>query len=398
MINKMQKKERGNVKDVTYLVGMKKIIPMVLIFNLIIMLMKIIWDTRKYTVSEHEKWLDEVLPNHKRLTDSVVTILQSLLDSKGIDYLSVTGRTKNKKSALDKIKRKNYDEPAIKMTDLSGIRVIVYFESDIERVLKIVEEAFNVDKHNSLNQDQKLSVNQIGYRSVHSVCDIGKLREGLSENVGLNGLKFEIQIRTVLQHAWAELAHDSNYKFTEKLPPKIERTINLYAGMLEIADKGFSDIRKDIDKYKENVKFDFKSNNLNVSIDTISLLEFMMKLDKKNKIPTKFLMKNRDYSGIINDLEQLGITTIKELENIIPKNYSYLINKAKRKYTIYGHLTNWMILYDFKKYKDIIPSSVTIPKDIRDDIFKNVLTKAEYDEFCKLYKTHLSNDEVSFND
>ncbi|QQE95072.1 GTP pyrophosphokinase family protein [Providencia huaxiensis] len=349
-------------------------------------------------MSEHEKWLDEVLPNHRRLTDSVVTILQSLLDSKSIDYLSVTGRTKNKKSALDKIKRKKYDDPSIKMTDLSGVRVIVYFESDIERVLKIVEEAFNVDKHNSLNQDQKLSVNQIGYRSVHSVCDIGKLREGLSENVGLNGLKFEIQIRTVLQHAWAELAHDSNYKFTEKLPPEIERTINLYAGMLEIADKGFSEIRKDIDKYKENVKFDFKSNNFNISIDTISLLEFMMKLDKNNKIPTKFLMKNRDYSGVINDLEQLGITTIKELENIIPKNYSHLINKAKRKYTIYGHLTNWMIIYDFKKYKDIIPSSVTIPKDIRDDIFKNVLTKTEYDEFCKLYKTHLSNDEVSFND
>lgn len=46
-----------------------------------------------------------------------------------------------------------------------------------------------------------MSVDQTGYRSVHFVCDIGSARAALPEFNGLSGLKFEIQIRTVLQHA-----------------------------------------------------------------------------------------------------------------------------------------------------------------------------------------------------
>lgn len=338
-------------------------------------------------MSEHEKWLDKVLPNHKRLTDSVVTILQSLLDSEGVDYLSITGRTKDKEGALEKINRKKYDDPVIKMTDLSGIRVIVYSESDIDKVTKLIEDAFNLDKENSFNQDQKLSDNRIGYRSVHSVCDIGKKRECLSENAELKGLKFEIQVRTILQHAWAEVAHGRSYKFTGKLPLEIAREINLYAGLLETADKGFDRIRKQIDEYKITTRNNFIANKFNIPIDSISLVEFFDDLSA-NSIRTNFPFKSRDYSGIIKDLEKLGIEKIQDLKSIIPKNYADLINNSDRKYAIYGHLTNWMILHDFRKYKNIIPSSVIIPKDIREDIFKNVFTEDDYNEFCNLYETH----------
>ncbi|HEM8174876.1 TPA: GTP pyrophosphokinase [Providencia rettgeri] len=343
---------------------------------------------RKSEVSEHEKWLDEVLPNHKRLTESVVTIIQSLLKSKGVDYLSVTGRTKKRENALEKIERKKYDNPLIKMTDLSGIRVIVYFESDIERVSKIIDEAFNIDKDNSLNQDQKLSVNQIGYRSVHFVCDIGKERETLSENKGLKDLKFEIQVRTVLQHAWAELAHDSNYKFTEKLPPKIERTINLYAGMLELADKGFNELSKKIDNYVESIQQNIKDGDLEHAIDTISLREFVENWADKNNIKIRPLTERSDLSKLIEELEQFGITSIKELNEIISNDYANLIKDNNIISTIFGHVRRWMLIYDFNKYKNEVDFEWFVSQKMLEDMEVN-LTPDRYKEFIEVFKNDI---------
>ncbi|HHR5846966.1 TPA: GTP pyrophosphokinase [Providencia alcalifaciens] len=339
-------------------------------------------------MSEHEKWLDEVLPNHKRLTESVVTIIQSLLKSKGVDYLSVTGRTKKRENALEKIERKKYDNPLIKMTDLSGIRVIVYFESDIERVSKIIDEAFNIDKDNSLNQDQKLSVNQIGYRSVHFVCDIGKERETLSENKGLKDLKFEIQVRTVLQHAWAELAHDSNYKFTEKLPPKIERTINLYAGMLELADKGFNELSKKIDNYVESIQQNIKDGDLDHAIDTISLREFVENWADKNNIKISPLTERSDLSKLIEELEQFGITSIKKLNEIILNDYATLTKDNNIISTIFGHVRRWMLIYDFNKYKNQVDFEWAVSQKMLEDM-KVILTPDRYKEFIEVFKNDI---------
>lgn len=125
-------------------------------------------------MKEYSEWAENVLPNHHRLTDSVVTILDSLIKKSGMDVLSIFGRTKKLDGVLEKIKRKNYKNPEKDMTDISGIRVIVYLESDISTVSRIIESAFNVDEKNSLNQDERLLVNQTGYRSVHYVCDLGK--------------------------------------------------------------------------------------------------------------------------------------------------------------------------------------------------------------------------------
>jgi len=151
-------------------------------------------------------WLDEVLPKHRTLTNTVINIIQSLLDSNGIDYLTVSGRTKDIESIKDKIKRKSYSQPSKQLTDLSGIRIIAYFESDVEKISTLIEGAFNVDKENSLSKDSMLATDQIGYRSIHYVCDLGDERVALPEFVELGGLKFEFQVRTVLQKdIWGQM-------------------------------------------------------------------------------------------------------------------------------------------------------------------------------------------------
>lgn len=321
-------------------------------------------------MKEHNEWADSVLPNHNRLTDSVVTILDNLIRKLDMDVLSISGRTKGRDDILEKIKRKNYKNPSKDMTDISGIRVIVYLESDINIVSHIIESAFNVDQDNSLNQDERLLVNQTGYRSVHYVCDLGENRVTLPEFSDLVGLKFEVQVRTVLQHAWAELAHDRNYKFSEKLPPDIERSLYLYAGMLEIADKGFSELSKKIDEYVQNVHCKTAKGDLDYTLDSLSLKEFVVNWAEKNNVEINDVYGRSDYSNLLSELEQFGINTAQQLNSIIPPDYADKCAENNYISTVFGLVRDWMLIHDWRRFvKDVSFDWVMSSEHVFDEYF-----------------------------
>ena len=165
-----------------------------------------------------DDWLERIVPLHRRLTDVTVELVRSLLDSNGVPYLSVNGRTKSIESINEKLKRKSYKSPKTQMTDVSGIRIITYLESQVEQALAVMRTAFEIDESNSLDRKKILGFDRVGYRSAHLVCTLGNIRSSLLEYKDFKLLKFEIQIRTVLQHAWAELAHDRTFKFSPGLP------------------------------------------------------------------------------------------------------------------------------------------------------------------------------------
>lgn len=299
-------------------------------------------------MSKFEKWVDEVQPKHARLTDTVISIIENLLKRNSIEYLTISGRTKDKESILEKIERKSYKDPVKQLTDLTGIRIVAYFESDITKISDLINTAFNVDAANSLNQDDKLSVDQLGYRSVHFVCDIGSTRSALPEFEDLSELSFEIQVRTVLQHAWAELAHDRNYKFSGKLPPEIERNLFLYAGMLEIADKGFSEISSKIDAYIEKVQTDTAEGNLDLALDSVTLPQFVENWFKENELKLEPVYPHSDINELIGELKSVGINKVSDLNNIIPNKYAEVCKERGYTSNIWGHVRGWIMLHDWR--------------------------------------------------
>ncbi|MGA8612967.1 MAG: RelA/SpoT domain-containing protein [Xanthobacteraceae bacterium] len=181
---------------------------------------------------DYSQWLIEILPRHQRLTAGAQSLLENMLKKERIDFLSVTGRTKTTEGALEKIRRKEYRSPEQQLTDLSGIRVITYLEEQVDQISEVIRELFDIDEKNSLDRTEILGDDRVGYRSTHFVCTLGKKRAELPEYEAIGSLKFEVQVRTVLQHAWAELAHDRSFKFGAALPTKIQRKLNLYSGML----------------------------------------------------------------------------------------------------------------------------------------------------------------------
>ncbi|MCT8868125.1 GTP pyrophosphokinase [Shewanella xiamenensis] len=308
-------------------------------------------------------WLDSALKTHSRLTESVITVFENLLKANSIDFLAVTGRTKDKKSALEKITRKGYKKPEVQMTDLSGVRVILYFESDVDRVSNLISDSFGVDKNNSLDKSKVLSKDQIGYRSVHFVCTLGNKRATLPEYSKLTDLKFEVQVRTVLQHAWAELAHDSNYKFSGSLPPEIERKLYLYAGMLEIADKGFDELSSQIDLYKQSIDEKSKLGDYTATIDSISLKEYFGFWVEENGITLSSDIIQNNTSELIRELNSFGVNTLEDLITIIPKGYVEAYKEVGERSNVFGIVRDWMLITNWQKFLDNVSFNWVVDSD-----------------------------------
>lgn len=337
-------------------------------------------------------WIESITPNHNRLSLSVRGIVENLLRTEKIDHLAITSRVKDSKSIINKIKRKTYTAPKSQLTDISGIRIIVFFESDIERVSSIIKNAFEIDRKNSSNKDLSLKSNQTGYRSVHFVCELGNKRIELPENFGLEGLKFELQIRTVLQHAWAELAHDRNYKFTGKLPLAAERKLFLYAGMLELADRGLDELSIELDEYIISAQAEVSAGDLDSVIDSINLVKFMEEWSESNNFPIEELGNKSQYTELITELCSFGVSTLKQLNAIIPKNYIEIANKYNYKSTINGVVRDWMLIHNWRHFTKVVKSDWLMSKE---EIVVHFLPEGDKDEFNKAFPVDSEdNNEV----
>jgi putative GTP pyrophosphokinase len=299
---------------------------------------------------ESEEWLKGELPKHVRLSAIVKSLLESLLTSHGIETLSITGRAKTLESAVEKIKRKSYSDPADQMTDLSGIRIVTYFDSQIKLISDLIRSTFEVDESNSLDQINILGNDKIGYRSVHFVCRLGQQRNGLPEYMTLSGLPFEIQVRTVLQHAWAELAHDRSYKFGQGLPTKIQRKLNLYSGMLEIVDSGFDEISQEIDRYIKELRSTEPSSFLEQELNTLSLQQFVETMSSEAGL--SIAIKGSEF--VLEELRSFGMHTISDLSAIVTPTYIDEYRRAEGlgnpTDTIAGFLRTAMLYHDADRY------------------------------------------------
>lgn len=144
-----------------------------------------------------------------------------------------------------------YKNPLGEITDLAGVRVITFFPRTVQDVGDCVEEEFDVfEKVDHLYKAQVQE--KLGYQSIHFLVTLKPNRTKLPEYKRFDGLIGEIQVRTVMQHAWAEIEHDIRYKSTSAIPLEISRRFMTLAGLLEIADREFEAIQEQDTRLREN--------------------------------------------------------------------------------------------------------------------------------------------------
>jgi putative GTP pyrophosphokinase len=196
-------------------------------------------------------WLT-LRPLVERRGASLCEALSALLEREaGLKVHSIRMRLKDPTSLGHKLARpdRTYRE-LWDITDLLGLRVITYFEDEVDLIGRLIERHFNVDYAHSIDKRHLQSEGRFGYRSLHYVCELpsdGELDLGGSKP------RFEVQIRTMLEHAWAEIEHDLGYKSKEAMPAPVRRRLQRLAGMLELADHEFVKIRQDLERYAESL-------------------------------------------------------------------------------------------------------------------------------------------------
>lgn len=177
-------------------------------------------------------------PLYNEFTNTMQQLIDTRLSEKEVRVHLIISRVKTEASLTNKITRKRYTDIA-QITDLCGIRIITYFAEDVDRVAAVLRASLLIDPAASVDKRRQLAPTQFGYGAVHLVA-------GLSGTEKFKNCKIEIQICSILQHAWAEIEHDLGYKAPRAIPYEARRSFSRVAGLLELADLEFTRLREEL--------------------------------------------------------------------------------------------------------------------------------------------------------
>ena len=256
-------------------------------------------------------------PSLVPITEAFVDVVRTMLDEAGINYLTVTGRTKSVASFAAKAMRKRpdgqplYDDPSTEITDVIGVRVVTYVHSDLAAVADLLADGLQIITDRDLGEETARG-GSFGYASRHMLVRADPQRPLPPPYERLTGHQASIQLRTVLQHAWAEFEHDIRYKgsMPEQHASELDRRFTLAAGLLELADREFSTIRARLQQTASAETAPDETGDPRIAAQ--ELATFL-----SARYPDAGWSRTEHYSWISGLLLELGITSLNELAALL---------------------------------------------------------------------------------
>lgn len=295
------------------------------------------FDNKKYKYDEFEKCLNNLLLQLVKTTDAAVH--------------AVSSRRKGRDSFIKKINKpgKAYAEIS-EVTDLVGIRITTYFESEVDKIKAIVEQELEIDIDNSVDKRKLHDPDRFGYMSLHYVVKLKANRLKLPEYSNFKGMKAEIQIRSILQHTWAEIEHDLGYKSKYSVPKNLKRRFSQLSSLLELADREFLEIRNGISDYEKFVVNCIDDCEPDICVDKNSIVVVSTHLDLIKVLDTEIakvtsaqITENHDFSETLsNMLLFLKIEKISELKLLVQKHTDRIPRFAQ----------NWIHQKNYKEFNN----------------------------------------------
>lgn len=211
-----------------------------------------------YQLDQHGEMLMEQYRErtavYERLSHLADETLRNALDAQHVKVTAMEHRIKAESSLAGKLELKGAKYHTLDdVTDIVGMRVVTFYSADVDKVAAIVNEVFQVDWNNSVDKRKLHRLDSFGYNSLHYICKLPKTVIDDPDMPLLNELRFEIQMRTALQHVWSTLDHDTAYKGNVKIPNEYRRQFNRLAGMLELIDEEFSRLRNTLTDYSRQM-------------------------------------------------------------------------------------------------------------------------------------------------
>lgn len=270
-----------------------------------------------HLVREAVRTYAEIQPQVNEVARRLASWLTRVLDDAGINYLDIAWRGKGVASFAAKTNRtvdgqQLFPDPLRDITDQIGTRVITYVTSDVAAVADLIKDQLQVVDDKDLGR-ATASYGGFGYVSRHLQVAIDPVWLGGTPIGGVRASSAQIQIRTVLQHAWAEFEHDIRYKGTipEELAPDLNRRFTLAAGLLELADREFEVIR---DRLRERTTDAEPEADVNdPRIGNQELAAFLAA-----HYPEAGWSRTDHYAWMSGLLLELDITSLRELAGLLP--------------------------------------------------------------------------------
>lgn len=254
-----------------------------------------------------------VKPKYDALARVVAEVLQKRINEQAIKTLPVIWRSKTIESLMEKIKRKPYKEPINEISDLAGVRVVSFYAPDLDKVEKTIADEFNIIER--IDKADTLGFDKMGYLGKHFIIRLSEKYSG-PHYEGLHELRCEIQVRTILQDAWAVINHHLIYKNEGSMPEEIRRDMNNVSSLLEIAQNIFDNIFlvkrqayiRDVESAKAR-KIDFLQQPVNFET---------LKIYTEWKYP-KQVVSERWHPILLRDLDFSTYKTLADIDRAIEK-------------------------------------------------------------------------------
>jgi putative GTP pyrophosphokinase len=250
--------------------------------------------------------------DHEQLCAEVEYILRKKLAEQTIEVSAVNSRAKTLNSFLQKLQRKGYENPFEQITDLAGSRVVCLYRSDIANIAEIIRSDFDVIE--DVDKLDELGVDHFGYGARHFLVRLGKNSSGARYD-DLKQLVCEIQVRTVVQDAWAIIQHHLVYKRESQVPKLLQRKLNSLAGLFETVDDQFESIRRERETYIAEIResigrpAEFLENELNLD----SFKEYLGTMFPDRPVE-RFDGQAR---MALDGLRSAGLNTLKDLDTLL---------------------------------------------------------------------------------
>jgi ppGpp synthetase/RelA/SpoT-type nucleotidyltranferase len=257
------------------------------------------------------------LPRFREVEQEVKEKLRQTLADAGLLVAAIESRVKAYDSLAGKLELKGHKYNSLAdLTDILGLRVITFYIDDVDKVASAVERLFEIDWENTVDKRKIHEIDSFGYLSLHYICSVPGFP-----------YRFEIQMRTLLQHAWANMDHDTGYKSGVEIPKRYMRNMSRLAGMLELVDDEFSKIRIELTDYRRRVQALVRSGNLDeVPIDGDTFRSYLelnpfSQLNKRIAAMNQAEIQEVPLMPYLAVFKGVGLKTLGDISNVI-KEYS----------------------------------------------------------------------------
>ena len=175
---------------------------------------------------------------------------------------------------------------------------------------------------------------------MHYVAELNSNRADLPEHRKYHSKKFEVQIRSILQHAWAEIEHDLGYKSQAAIPRAVRRRFSRLAGLLELADEEFAGIRGEIGEHQAVAHATIGQGSFGIEIDQDSLIAFVQsspRIAQLDRLIAEYrhstVQKHVDQQFLdrqVGQLGELGFQSIRDVSSYLDARAGLLARFIKQ--------------------------------------------------------------------